>query len=64
MARRTGVPTMLDEAQSLQQHITQYTPVVQGIFPLSPELVTAMNDCANCLTSLITELSKVREVGD
>lgn len=64
MTRRTGVPTMLDEAQQLQNHITRYTPTLQGLFPLNNDLLTAIADCANCLVNLIQELSAVREQGD
>lgn len=64
MARRTGVPTMLQEAEQLQGHITRYTATIQSIYPTNADLIDAMTSCATCLVSLIKELSAVRERGD
>lgn len=64
MARKTGVPTMLEEAQSLQTHITQFTPVIQGEYSGNDGLIGALADCAACLVNLIQELGAVREKGD
>jgi len=64
MTRRTGVPTMLEEAQKLSGHISDFQPTIQGLYPTNSNLQTALVDCASCLINLITELSKVREKGD
>lgn len=64
MTQKTGVPTMLDEAQSLQKHITQFTPTIQGAYSGNNTLITALADCAQCLVNLIQELGAVRAKGD
>lgn len=64
MARKTGVPTLLDEAQGLQKHITQFQPVLGNIFSSNPDLINALADVALCLVPLIKELGAVRELGD
>jgi len=64
MSRKTGVPTMLDEAQSLQNHITSFQPTIASVYEGNPSLITALADCAACLVNLINELSAVRERGD
>jgi len=64
MARKTGVPTMLDEARSLQNHITNFQAFQAGFFDTNQDLLAAIADCASCLVGLIEELSKVREKGD
>lgn len=55
---------MLDEAQSLQKHITDYQPTIASVFSSNTDLIAALADCAACLVNLITELGKVREKGD
>lgn len=55
---------MLEEAQSLQNHITRYTVTLQGLYPSNQSLLTALADCAQCLVNLIQELASVRETGD
>lgn len=64
MSRKTGVPTMLDEARSLQNHITNFQAFQAGFFDTNADLLNAIAACAGCLVDLITELSKVREKGD
>jgi len=64
MTQKTGVPTMLDEAQSLQKHITQFTPTIQGVYSGNNTLINALADCAQCLVNLIQELGAVRAKGD
>ncbi len=64
MTRKTGVPTLLDECQDLQQHITQFQPVIGNIYSGNPDLITALADVALCLVPLIKELGGVRELGD
>lgn len=64
MARKTGVPTMLEEAQQLAEHISGFQPGIQSLYPTNSSLQSALVDCAACLINLITELSKVREKGD
>lgn len=64
MARRTGIPTILEEAQSLQNHLTAYQPTIQSIHPTNTDLLDAITSCATCLVNLIQEVSAVRERGD
>lgn len=64
MARRTGIPTMLETAQDLQNLMTRYQPTVQSIHPTNQDLLDAITSCATCLVNLIQELSAVRERGD
>lgn len=64
MATRTGVPTMLYLSKKLVRIITKFLPVLQTEFPDNEDLLTAVQDCANCLTSLIALLAEVRDTGD
>lgn len=64
MARKTGVPTLLDEAQSLSKHLTAFNPTLQSIYSSNQDLLDALLAAAQCLIPLITELGKVRERGD
>lgn len=64
MARKTGVPTMLAEAQSLNKHITSFQPTIQSIYSSNQDLLDALVAAAACLIPLIQELSAVRERGD
>jgi len=64
MTRKTGVPTMLDEAQSLQKHITQFQPTISSVYSANNSLIDALANCAQCLVTLIQELGAVREKGD
>lgn len=64
MARKTGVPTMLDEAQSLSKHITSFQPIIQSVYSSNQDLLDALLAAAQCLIPLIQELSAVRERGD
>jgi len=64
MTRRTLIPTMLDEAGSLQEHMTNFQVHQAGFFGDNPELLAAIADCATCLVNLIQALSAARERGD
>lgn len=64
MTRKTGVPTLLDECSSLQQHITRFQPRLGSIYSGNTELIQALADVALCLVPLIKELGGVRELGD
>ena len=64
MARRTGIPTILQEAQDLQGHLTDYFPVIQSIHPTNQDLIDAINSCSTWLVNLIQEVSAVRERGE
>ena len=64
MTRRTGIPTMLETAQDLQNLITDYQPTIQSIHPTNQDLLDAITSCATCLVNLIQELGGVRELGD
>lgn len=64
MTQRTLVPTMLDEAVALQQHMTEFQAYKAGLFEGNTDLLTAVADCATCIINLIGELQKVRQKGD
>lgn len=64
MARKTGVPTMLQEAQSLSKHINGFQPTIQSVYSSNQDLLDALLAAAQCLIPLIAELSAVRERGD
>lgn len=64
MTRRTLVPTMLKEASDLQGHMTQFQVTQSGFFEDNADLLQAVADCAACIANLISELGKVRELGD
>lgn len=64
MTRKTGVPSMLDDARSLQNRLTTFQAFQAGFFSENSDLLGAIGECAACLVSLIEELGKVREKGD
>lgn len=64
VTQRTGVPTMLQEAQNLSKHLTTYSPILTQLHEENLDLLAALASCAQCLVSLINELAAIRDIGD
>ena len=64
MARKTLIPTMLEEASHLQGHMTQFQTYQSGFFQDNQDLLQAIADCAGCLVNLIEQLAAARTKGD
>lgn len=64
MARRTGIPSLIDVAQTLCRLITKFTPVIVQQYSGNPELLAALSAANVACAALVEEASAVREYGD
>lgn len=64
MARRTGVPSLVDVASELCRLVTKFSPVIASIYPTNTALLAAIAAAGAACETLRIELDKVRETGD
>lgn len=64
MARRTGIPTMIQVATTLCRLIIKFTPVIQTLYPSNTALMAALAAANAACAELVAEASAVRELGD
>lgn len=64
MARRTGVPTLMDIAQKMCKFLVAFGPIIRRVYPDSTALHLAMDTAMAACGVLEQELAKVREYGD
>ena len=64
MARRTGVPTILQVAQNMCRLIVKFTPIIQQLYPANATLLAALATANSACAALVPELAAVRELGD
>lgn len=64
MARRTGVPTLLEVAQRLCDLVNRYGPIIALRYPTNAALLAALAAASAACSVLANELAAVREYGD
>jgi hypothetical protein len=64
MARRTGVPALMQVAERLCFLIVKFTPVIQQLYPTNSALMAALAAANAACAALHVELAAVREYGD
>lgn len=64
MARRTGIPSILEIAQTLCRLITKFTPVIVQQYGGNAELLAALAAANTACAALVEQAAAVREYGD
>lgn len=64
MARRTGVPSMMQVAERLCFLIVRFTPVIQQLYGSNAALMAALAAANAACSTLHAELAAVRNYGD
>lgn len=64
MARRTGVPALLDVAQRMCLLIVKFTPIITQLYGTNAALMTALSAANVACGALAEQLAQVREYGD
>ena len=64
MARRTGIPTILEVAQALCRLVTKFTPIIAQLYPTNTALLAALEAANAACGVLVQQLALVREYGD
>ena len=64
MARRTGVPTLMDIASRMCKLIVAFAPIIRRVYPDSTALHLALDSALVACQALHEELETVREYGD
>lgn len=64
MARRTGVPSLMDIASRMCLLITKFTPIIVQQYPGNPALLAALSAANAACQALHEQLALVREYGD
>lgn len=64
MARRTGVPALIQIAQRMCILIAKFTPVIHQLYPSNAALHAALAAANSACAVLHAELANVREYGD
>lgn len=64
MAKRTGVPTMLQVSKNLCRLVVKFEPVIRATYPANNALSVALTAALTACQVLVTELDAVREIGD
>lgn len=64
MARRTGIPTLIDVAMMLCKYITKYGGLITTLYPSNTALAAALAAANAACATLHTELMMVRDTGD
>lgn len=64
MARKTGVPSILQVARELCRLITKFSPVIASLYPSNTALQAALAAANAACETLASELTAVRELGD
>jgi len=64
MARRTGVPALMQVARRMCDLITRFTPIIVQVYPQNSALNAALAAANAACAVLHQELAEVREYGD
>lgn len=64
MARRTGIPALMEVARRMCQLITNFTPVIVQLYGNNTALMAALSAANAACAALHEELAQVREYGD
>lgn len=64
MARRTGVPSILQVATRLCDLMNRYAPLIVSLYPSNTALQAALAAAQAACSTLSVELEQVREYGD
>lgn len=64
MARRTGVPTLIQVAAQLCKYITKFTPIITQLYPDNEALLAALASANVACAALHAQLAAVRSYGD
>lgn len=64
MAKRTGVPTMMQVARRLCDLIIKFSPIIAQAYPGNAALMAALAAANAACSELHMELIAVREYGD
>lgn len=64
MARRTGIPSLIEAAAELCRLLAKYTPLIKTLYPSNPGLHTALDDANAACSALAAVLEAIREYGD
>lgn len=64
MARRTGVPSLMEVARRMCILIVKFTPVIAQVYPGNTTLMNALAAANAACAALHQELAQVREYGD
>lgn len=64
MARKTGVPALMDVAQEMCRLIVKFTPVIERLYGDNPALMAALAAANAACAVLHAELATVRQHGD
>ena len=64
MAKRTGVPTLLQVADKLCRLIARFSPIIQREYPASTAVHGALAAALIACSALAVALSEIREYGD
>lgn len=64
MARRTGVPSLLQVAKRMCDLLNKFSPVISTLYPSNAALLAALSAAEAACHVLRDELAAVRETGD
>lgn len=64
MARRTGIPSLMEVARRLCILIVKFTPTIQHLYGNNAALMAALAAANAACAVLHTELAAVRDYGD
>lgn len=64
MARRTGVPALMEVARRMCILIVKFTPIIQQLYPGNATLLAALATANAACAALHEQLALVREFGD
>jgi len=64
MAKRTGIPTMIQVASRLCALTVKFTPVITALYPTNTALLAALAAANAACAELVAQASLVRELGD
>lgn len=64
MARRTGLPILLQLAQNMCRIIVKYTPVIQSLYGDNDALMAALAAANGACAVLVSEVASVIPQGD
>lgn len=64
MARRTGIPAIIDAAKELCRLLAKYSALIKTLYPSNPGLHSALDTALAACQALDAALEAVREYGD
>lgn len=64
MAKRTGIPSLLQAAKVLCRLLADFTPIITKLYPNNAALLAALAAANTACAALAAQLELVRELGD